>query len=823
MKAEQVSFAAGEISPILHARTDLARYRIGLAELVNMIVLPQGGITRRAGAEKISAVRSVSGVRLIPFEYLSLIHICLEFGNKTMHVWQKGSGGYTSIAAINTPYALSEVRDLRYVQSGNVMFLTHKNHKPQVLRRNSLTSWSIEALNYKNGPWINNNDWASGAKLRIVGAGTSRIIQSIGGSVFTSNVAGSLLKVEYAVNAQIMELTSSGYPEIAETKIFEVKGTLNVTTTGEWRGLVMVDRSIDGGASWVTIRQYRRTDTEKQGQWDFTISEAEENIVYRVRAWHETLRLALEKERVLEAVIDNEYDTETNKALPVKTTIDTRNLTEGLVESESRVDVNVSVSGSDDGGDVHISASSSGSASTGISGSVKSTVEMTPQDMYSNYGYVQDDTGTMTSKLTVRQAGSSDDTPAIITVSVSGYIKKEIYRIIHIRTANEAIIQLDNAIGFEMPETEPEGDITLWSMGAWGSYQGYPRACAMYQDRLILAGSNLQPQTVWMSCTGDYADFGTSDPLRDDDAVSLTLAGARADGIHSLIGEGALLAFTRGGEWLIRGNGDSGGITPTALTAKQQSNIGTKDIQPFTAGGNVILVQSQGQKVFALGYDLNTDGYTGSELSIMSRHIFKGKQIIGMAYQSEPDSLLWFVLDDGTCAVCTYNPEHEVIGWSRQELPGKVNSLASMSGTGKTELVGEVEDSSGYALISMKDRTEADGFTDWDGETDSRMRTLRVIAGSDEGSPYTSKELISRLIVSVLETGGLWAAPGDYSDEERNWERRRKVAGDNTEYIQDLELELDNGFSSDACIQIRSMEGEPLTIAGITPIVTAGG
>ena len=237
----------------------------------------------------------------------------------------------------------------------------------------------------------------------------------------------------------------------------------------------------------------------------------------------------------------------------------------------------------------------------------------------------------------------------------------------------------------------------------------------------------------------------------------------------------------------------------------------------------MILVQSQGRKVYALGYDLNVDGYTGSELSILSWHIFEGRAIVDMAYQKEPDSLLWFVLEDGTCAVCTYNPEHEVIGWSRQEYPESVKSLASVSGSGKTELVGEVGSEAGYSLISMKDRTEAGGFTDWDGEPESRMRTLRIIAGSEDGSSYTSKKLISRLIISVLESGGLWAAPGDYSDEARNWERRRKVTGGNTGYIQDLELELDNGFSGDACVQIRSMEGEPLTIAGITPIVTAGG
>ena len=55
MRLMQESFTSGEISPLLHARVDLARYMTGLAELKNFIVLPQGGVTRRPGLEKVSA------------------------------------------------------------------------------------------------------------------------------------------------------------------------------------------------------------------------------------------------------------------------------------------------------------------------------------------------------------------------------------------------------------------------------------------------------------------------------------------------------------------------------------------------------------------------------------------------------------------------------------------------------------------------------------------------------------------------------------------------------------------------------------------------
>ena len=291
MKAEQVSFAAGEISPVLHARTDLAKYHTALAELVNMIVLPQGGITRRAGFSRIDKtlnnMNTSYTVKLIPFEYNSTDSELLEFGDKEIRVWQKTSAGYVEACSVTSPYALSDVKDLRYVQSGNVMFLAHRKYKPQMLRRDSLTSWSIEELPFKNGPWVSGEEWASGVKLSLDGSGNRRIITSIDGETFSPELVGSLLKIEYSVAAKMIELSpyliENTFLSETSTNPFEVKGTLNVTTSGDWQGLITIDRSSDGGETWVTVRQYRRIDEETQGQWDFTISETEENILYRVK------------------------------------------------------------------------------------------------------------------------------------------------------------------------------------------------------------------------------------------------------------------------------------------------------------------------------------------------------------------------------------------------------------------------------------------------------------------------------------------------------------------------------------------------------------
>ena len=283
----QASFASGEIAPILHARTDLAKYHTALAELRNMIVLPQGGATRRAGFERWGASLWASGVKFIPFEYSTTDSVMLELSSSSFKVWQKTSEGLECLATVNgLPYSSGETKDVRYVQSGNVMFLTHKNYKPMMIRRNSLTSWSVEELPYHGGPFVEGDEWARGVKLKISGQGSSKTITSVGGEVFRAGMEGTLLKVEYPVEAMTEEIESELSPSEKTSSVFEVKGTLNIMTAGEWVGVIKVERSADGGETWVTVRQYVRTDPDTQGQWDFTLSETEEGVLYRVKAQH---------------------------------------------------------------------------------------------------------------------------------------------------------------------------------------------------------------------------------------------------------------------------------------------------------------------------------------------------------------------------------------------------------------------------------------------------------------------------------------------------------------------------------------------------------
>ena len=81
----QTSFAAGEISPSLHARTDLAKYATGLKIARNGNILPQGGFRNRPGTYMVAAAGdSTHAVRNVPFVYSNGQAYNLELDRKSV-------------------------------------------------------------------------------------------------------------------------------------------------------------------------------------------------------------------------------------------------------------------------------------------------------------------------------------------------------------------------------------------------------------------------------------------------------------------------------------------------------------------------------------------------------------------------------------------------------------------------------------------------------------------------------------------------------------------------------------------------------------------
>lgn len=173
------------------------------------------------------------------------------------------------------------------------------------------------------------------------------------------------------------------------------------------------------------------------------------------------------------------------------------------------------------------------------------------------------------------------------------------------------------------------------------------------------------------SCVDDYGNFDRSNPARSDEAVELTLASKEYEEIRSMASiDGGLMALCEAGEWLVTGGGQNEPISPNSALARRGGSRGSSWVDPLTVGEAIVFSQPRGGRVRELIWDGGQGRYAGSDLSIFSRHLFSGRQVVSWDYQEAPDSIIWVVFDDGTMASLTYNREHQMAAWTQHAITG---------------------------------------------------------------------------------------------------------------------------------------------------------
>lgn len=207
----------------------------------------------------------------------------------------------------------------------------------------------------------------------------------------------------------------------------------------------------------------------------------------------------------------------------------------------------------------------------------------------------------------------------------------------------------------------------------------YPSAAAFYEQRLFLAATDQAPQTVWGSAINAYGNFNTSRPVREDEAVTFTVAAAQVNAVRHIVPLGDMILLTSGGEWRVGGGSDGAALTPASVRLKPQGYRGAARVRPMVVGNTILYVQDKGSIVRDLAYSLEVDGFTGDNLSILSGHLFDGHTLTDWAYAQVPHSIVWAVRDDGVLLGLTYLREHRVWGWHRHDTDGVVEAVCTVS------------------------------------------------------------------------------------------------------------------------------------------------
>lgn len=150
LRAYQPSFTAGELSPALWARVDLAKYASGLKSAKNLFIHPHGGASNRAGLEFVGEAGSSAAIRLIPFQFNTEQSYILEFGIAYIRVYRDGglvlSGGLPY--EIPTTYNATSIRNLVVTQEADVMYITDVSNPPAKLSRLADDNWTLTTVTF---------------------------------------------------------------------------------------------------------------------------------------------------------------------------------------------------------------------------------------------------------------------------------------------------------------------------------------------------------------------------------------------------------------------------------------------------------------------------------------------------------------------------------------------------------------------------------------------------------------------------------------------------------------------------------------------------
>ena len=219
-----------------------------------------------------------------------------------------------------------------------------------------------------------------------------------------------------------------------------------------------------------------------------------------------------------------------------------------------------------------------------------------------------------------------------------------------------------------------------------------PSCVSFFEQRLVFAGTNNNPQSIWFSKNGNYTNFTVGTAA--DDALIYTIASNQVNAIRYLSATRVLTIGTSGGEYVLTSTND-GPITPTTTLIRKYSNYGSASIEPVQVADVTLFVQRGARKVreFKFVGDVNTGGYNAPDMTILAEHITDGG-LTQFAYQQEPDSVVWATRTDGTLIGMTYRREEEVVAWHKHVIGGAfsggqavVESIATLpSDSGEDEL-----------------------------------------------------------------------------------------------------------------------------------------
>ena len=295
--------------------------------------------------------------------------------------------------------------------------------------------------------------------------------------------------------------------------------------------------------------------------------------------------------------------------------------------------------------------------------------------------------------------------------------------------------------------------ITDWYLGAFSDTTGHPSCVTFFEQRLVFAGTTNQPQAIFFSKSGDYEnmDSNIGGTIADDDAIVYTIASNQVNAIRFMTSTRTLIIGTAGGEFTVSGGGTDSAVTPTNILIKKQSNHGAANVDAIAVGNATLFLQRAKRKIRELAYNFDVDGYVAPDMTILAEHITEGG-LTQIAYQQEPNQIIYCVREDGEMVGLTYQREQQVTAWHRHIFGGRfgiatltVSDYANIT-TGSKIVITK----SNGTTANFRSTTGTAGTSEFKTETNNNTTATNLKNAINAHANFTAT--VNSAVVTVTET-----------------------------------------------------------------------
>jgi len=189
-------------------------------------------------------------VTLWPFEFSTTTSFIIEVGDAYMRFFTNGGpvlSGPSTPYGIVTPYAEADVFELQHKQINDVVYIVHQSYPVYKLTRIADDDWDLIIVDFFTPAMLNEN--VTSTTITVDGQ-TGSINMTATANLFLPGHVGSYWRMGFIRDAFTLGQLINGN---ATSNGYEFIGTWSLRTYGTWAAEIAVQRSLDGGATYMDM------------------------------------------------------------------------------------------------------------------------------------------------------------------------------------------------------------------------------------------------------------------------------------------------------------------------------------------------------------------------------------------------------------------------------------------------------------------------------------------------------------------------------------------------------------------------------------------